>query len=808
WSNLGERSIESLIDLPAMETPEYRAAAEVLTVMLPTAIFIDEALNALALCLLVNLSLEHGNSDGSAFGYVMFARILGPYFGRPDLAFRFGKLAFDLVQRPGVDRFKGRVISVFGITVHPWTQPLGPSIEIARLSFDVARETGDLTFAAYTATCVISLFLASGKPLDETEIEAERAREFIAHSQFGAILDMVTSQRMLIRALRGTLPSLSSFDEPGFDEAEYVRHLEESPNLAMTACWHFVRKLQATFLAGDYTAALAAAAKAEALLWTSAAFLEVAEFHFYRGMASGAFHDTAPAAERDAHKQTLIADADRMAVWAKSGAATFESGAKILRAEVARVEGRELVAMGFYEEAIRSARTNGLVHVEAIANERAARFHAGRNFDTIAHSYLTNARACWARWGAHGKVRQLERLHPALVEPTVTVPAAPAARPATLEDLDLTAVVRTSQVVSGEVGLERVLRSLIVIALEHAGAGRGLLILKRGDELAIEAEGTTTPNGVDVAVRRAPIAPDRLPRSMVQHVVGTQETVLLDDAQKRNRFSKDPYLAHGSSRSVLCLPIVQQTEVAGVLYLENTLLPDVFTPARLEVLKLLASHAAILLENAALGEKDALLKEVHHRVKNNLQLISSLLNLQGARVADPGVAELFADCRNRVRSMALVHEILYRAGSFSQIPMDSHLRSLCAALGRAYDAGQRGVDLKLELDAIQLDANQAVTCGLIVNELVSNALKYAFPDGRTGQVRVGFHRAPDSQLVLSVRDDGIGLRLPIELEKSESLGLQLVHDLTQQLHGAVTVSSDGGASFTITFGDEGRGAGR
>ena len=186
---------------------------------------------------------------------------------------------------------------------------------------------------------------------------------------------------------------------------------------------------------------------------------------------------------------------------------------------------------------------------------------------------------------------------------------------------------------------------------------------------------------------------------------------------------------------------------------------------------------------ASLEEKEALLKEVHHRVKNNLQLISSLLSLQAARIAEPAVAELFAESRNRVRSMALVHENLYRAGNFARISMATHIQNLCARFNPCVRHERRHVELAIRIGDVQLDLDRAVPCGLIVNELVSNALKHAFPDGRAGRVCVELQPFGDKQHVLVVGDDGVGLPADLDHRRANSLGLQLVDDLTQQLHG-------------------------
>ena len=240
--------------------------------------------------------------------------------------------------------------------------------------------------------------------------------------------------------------------------------------------------------------------------------------------------------------------------------------------------------------------------------------------------------------------------------------------------------------------------------------------------------------------------------------------------------------------------------LTGLLYLENSLAPYVFTPARVTVLQLLASQAAISLENATLEEKEALVKEMHHRVKNNLQLVSSLLNLQAARVTDPTVAELFIDSRDRVRSMALVHENLYRAGDYARVPMRHHVETLCAQIERAYRGREDRISLDVAVENIQLDLDRATSCGLIINELLSNAFKHAYPGNAPGRIAIILAQQGGDG-VLTVRDDGIGMPavLAAELDASTSLGLQLVGDLVQQLHGSLTLGPPPGAEFTVRF---------
>ena len=266
---------------------------------------------------------------------------------------------------------------------------------------------------------------------------------------------------------------------------------------------------------------------------------------------------------------------------------------------LARIEEREFDALRLYETAIRCAREHGFVQNEALAYELAARFCAAHGMETAAHAYLHHARNCYDRWGALGKVKQLDALYPRLHDEHASASAAVTIG-TPVGQLDVATVVKASQALSSEILLPKLIERLMRIVVEHAGAERGLLILLREDELRIEAEATTGQGGARVHVRQKDITPSDLPQSALQYVIRTRERVLLDDASAGSLYSEDEYVRQRRPRSVLCLPIVKQTKLAGAFYLENNLTPGVFTSDRIAVLELLASQAAISLENASL----------------------------------------------------------------------------------------------------------------------------------------------------------------------------------------------------------------
>jgi PAS domain S-box-containing protein len=599
WAQLESRTIEELIDLPLMSDPASLATLDVLTKLTAPAWYTDANLLSLVICRAVNLSVEGGNCDASCFAYVTLGLLAGPHFGDYQAGYRFGRLGYDLVEQRGLKRFQARTYMNFGNVVLPWTRHVRAGRDLVRRAFEAANQIGDLVFAAFCCHHVNTNLLAAGDPLDEVQAEAERGLAFAQNMRFGLAIDFIAAQLGLIRTLRGSTPHFGCFDDEQFDEARLERRFSENPNLAIAECWYWIRKLQARFFAGDYAAALEASERAQRLLWTSPSLFDTAEYHFYGALSRAASCESAAAGERRQHVEALVAHHRQLEIWAANCPENFENRAVLVGAEISRIEGRALDAMDLYEQAIRSARANGFVHNEALAYELAARFYAARGFEEIAQMYLRNARDGYVAWGADGKVRQLDELYPHLREEE-RAPAPTSTIGAPVEHLDLATVIKVSQAVSGEIVLETLIDTLMRTAIEQAGAERGLLILSRGAESRIEAEATTGADAVVVQLGDQAVTASVLPESMLHYVLRTRESVILDDAAAQFPFAADPYLRERPARSILCLPLITQAKLIGVLYLENTLTARVFAPARNAVLKLLASQAAIALENARL----------------------------------------------------------------------------------------------------------------------------------------------------------------------------------------------------------------
>ena len=421
WQTLNAHTIESLIDLPLMTDPKISTAMRVLSALAGPAIFTDFQLCCLLACRMVNLSIQHGVSGASAFAYACLGTVLGTNFHRYRDGYRFARLACDLVEKHGFTAYDTKVYHAMGLAAF-WTEPLTSVIELRRATTRTAAERGDLTFACYGMHQTITYLLTRNDPLDAVWREAEMALDFARKANFRDVVDLIVSQQRFIASMQGRDATFSAFSDERFDEAAFEAQLA-SVRTPTVNCLYWIRKLKARYLSGDYAEAQAAADKAKSLLWTSAVQLQLFDYYYYAALTVAALYEEASADEQSGWRELLPAHREQLREWADNYSPTFSDKHALVSAEIARLEGRDLEAMRLYEQAIRSARENGFVQYEALAHEAAARFYTARGFEKVACVYLGDARYCYRRWGAEGKVRQLEQLYPQLREDSTPPPA-------------------------------------------------------------------------------------------------------------------------------------------------------------------------------------------------------------------------------------------------------------------------------------------------------------------------------------------------------------------------------------------------
>jgi predicted ATPase/signal transduction histidine kinase/ActR/RegA family two-component response regulator len=603
-ANLAGRSIADIVDAPAVTDPNAKTLIALLVDSLPAAYASWASHFPLLSATAVKLCLRHGNCAAACHAYANYAIGLTSFPEAVPMGFELSRMALRLNEKLGDRAFRGRVLFLHGTFINYWREHLAGDLPLLEQAFSDCLEVGDLAHAGYVAWAIPWHAVEKGDSLPAVLNLSQKYATFARDTRNAPTVAVIRLVRQFVATLKGTTLGPTSFDDGTFDEAATLNALEKAiarPALSL----YYTMKQQLAFLHGLPEESLGYWARASETKASATSMLHQTTSCFYHALALAAVYRKAPVREQPALLRTLEQERQKLERWANNCPANFQNRYALVSAELARIEDRDLDAIRLYEGAIRSARENGFVHHEALASELAGRFYLGRNLDTNGLAHLRDARACYVRWGAAAKVKQLDQQYPHLVESRLLASSATVAmRP---EQLDLHAVAKASQTISSEIVLDKLLRTLLTIVLEQGGADRACLVLRRGETLCIEAEATVDPQGiVTIDLEPAPLeGSPRIPASVVQYAHRTKERVILnDDTSGGTQLADDDYFVAHRPKSVLCLPILRQGEVVGLLYLENDLLAAAFTPDRLVALELLATQAAISLENALLLAKE------------------------------------------------------------------------------------------------------------------------------------------------------------------------------------------------------------
>jgi PAS domain S-box-containing protein len=593
---LGNRNIGELLDAPVPADPDVRTIISLLGGALAPTYIARPHLFPLVVAKAVNFFIRFGNTEESCHAYTCYGAILVSLSEDISAGFAVSEMALRLNEKFKDAKLKGRVLLVHGALVNSWKRPLETSLSILDQAYTACMQVGDFPHASYGLNNTAWLLLEKGEPLDVILDAFPNYTALAKQIQNETAYNTLMFQQRLLESLKGVVRTAPEDD--AFDEIESVAFLEQA-NFSLGIAVYHITKMVTAFTFGRHSEALVIAAKAEAMRSGILGMIHEMTCSFYHVLSMTALYPQATVSVRRHYKQAIDRHRQKFELWAQNCPENFLGRLALLTAEIARIEGREIEAMRGYEDAIRLLQENGVVHIEGLSHELAAQFCAARGLGTIADAYLRNARHCYLRWGALGKVKQLDELYPLLSEAGPS-PAGSGSIGAPLEYLDVATVTKLSQALSSEIVFEKLIQQLMAIAIEHAGADRGLLMLCTGEDAQIEAEAKTRCDGLEVCLIRTPATESELPLTILHYVLRTRNSVVLSDALVRHEFSSDGYLARNRCRSVFCLPLVRQVKLIGVLYLENSLAPGAFSPARASLLKVLASQAAISLENSHL----------------------------------------------------------------------------------------------------------------------------------------------------------------------------------------------------------------
>ncbi|OJT17915.1 serine/threonine protein kinase [Archangium sp. Cb G35] len=632
------RHIEALLDLPPMSEPTAQLAAELLSATVTASYFISQQLLVLLTLRQVRLSLEHGNSRFSPYGYAAYGFVVSTLRDDPATGRRFSLLAFELATRLKDPMQQARALYIHVAYLEQWTRSARAGIPQLAKAYKGLLESGDWLHAGHCSTFLSWQRLALGESLPDVLAENQRFLE-----QFAAQKDVTNLQ--MHRAFRRALLQLTGAPE---EESSRESH---PPHFGADAMAHITQvRLEQRYLFRQFEEALALAREGSVYMpFTLDAFLRTTHA-FYYALSAAAVYPRASVEQR----QELLAAMEQQRAWlekcAQRAPENFSPYHVLFLAELARVKGQHVEAHTRYEEAIAAARSSGFTSVEAIACEQACRFQAERNRLPLASAYLVEALNAYERWGAAGKVHLLATEQSHLLRAygaslrawdhklqQAGLPALPPTADLTSTDslaevLDISSVMKASQAISSELHFPQLAANLIDILMESTGAQRGVLVLQREEDFFVEASGEMGHGSAPLLPVERMAHSDALCHTIAELVLSTGTHLLLDDASSQEPFRAEPYVSRHHVRSVLCVPILHRKQLLGLVYLENNLTPGAFNSNRLKAVGMLLAQAAISLENAGLYRKlEKSHRTLEHRVQERTeQLHSKNAELEGA----------------------------------------------------------------------------------------------------------------------------------------------------------------------------------
>jgi predicted ATPase/signal transduction histidine kinase/tRNA A-37 threonylcarbamoyl transferase component Bud32 len=591
---LGERPVESLIDLPFMTDPDMKPVMGLLAALTWPAFFTNDKLLALHLCHMVALTLRHGNSPAAASGYAWYGSVISPLFKDYHKGYAFGRLACDFIERYDGSAYRAKTLFTMG-HLSLWVKPVSAAMELYRSAFQHALQSGDLLVACYCNIFLTTVPLFAGTELTELHRGMAASIDFARKVGFKQGEDMLRVSLALVQQLRGVNGSFESLSMEGFNEREFEAQLKG--RMATLKFWYATLKARSRFMCGAYEEARHAMEEARALLWSTIGRIHLLAYHFDRALILAACYRAASAQQQQEYLEDLREHQRQLAEWAANNPELFRAPERMVSAELDRLLGRADVAPHTYEEAIQVARKYQLVHLAALASELAAGFWKEQRIPALAMFYARRAREAYEQWGADGKVRHLDMQWSDLSGRS-TPSQDSTSYDSESNQLDAITLVKAQQAISSEINLEKLVATLMRVVLENAGAQRGALLLLQGEVLKVEAlvessggEGEPVPPEAGV---------QELPWTLLSYVRRAGEPVLINNTFEPHPFSSDAFFSHSQARSLVCLPLQRKERFYGVLYLENSLTTEAFRSGRITLLQHLASQATISIENARL----------------------------------------------------------------------------------------------------------------------------------------------------------------------------------------------------------------
>ncbi|MBF0237380.1 MAG: AAA family ATPase [SAR324 cluster bacterium] len=602
---LAGKKTGELLNLPETTDPHKLAAARIGSKLAFAAFVAAPELLPLLVFDRVCSSIIYGNTPLSAYGYAAYGMILCGPLGEINAGYEFGQLALNLLDQFPSAEIRPSILFIVNTCIVPWKQHVRDTMAPLLEAWQLGIETGNFEYAALAAMSYCVHAYLAGKELNTLEQEMKRYADSLRQIRQDTILQFhqIGMQAVSNLLTNHTTPWVLTGDH--FHEEAMISYYEKIHNhVALSIV--YINKLVLAYMFGHHAEALEWCKQTKKYLDSGVSIHTIPIFYMIDSLiklavyADGLSNSATP---RMHLLHYVPSNQRKLKKWADQAPQNFMHRYLLVEAERAAVAGKNKKAMELYDEAIETATTHQYLQDAAVANERAARFYLKNGNEKIARIYLQEARYGFEKWGASAKVTHLRNTYPDLLTLGRAAPQS-AEENQSMESLDLVSVMKVTQVLSGEINLHVLLQKMMAIMIENAGAQQGALLLNMDGEWQIVSRGVLEQNQVHVSQMQTRYdhqsSQNPFPSTVVDHVIQTRTPVVLDHATNHGSFTDHEYVLANKVQSVLCLPLLYQGSLTGVLYLENNLVAGVFHENRLKMLRWISAQIAISLENARL----------------------------------------------------------------------------------------------------------------------------------------------------------------------------------------------------------------
>jgi predicted ATPase/signal transduction histidine kinase/tRNA A-37 threonylcarbamoyl transferase component Bud32 len=851
-------NIEKIFNLPEMTDPLQLAKLRILSHISNAAYITDYVLLLKVVFAMVNLCLKYGNSAFASYTYIYYGVLLCDVVGNIDTGYRLGQIGISLLDLYREPQIKARVTCVFNACLRHWKEPLKKTIEPLKNTIELGIESGDLEIGGYSIIGYCSNLLYLGESLDSIEQKCQKYISVLRQFKLQYFLYYMQITHQFALNLLDRSPDKLMLVGEAFNEIEMFPVLTALNNQTSLAHAHINKGILA-YIFRDTELAISHLQEVKKYKQETGK-ISIYQANFYYSLALLARYTYVSPQQQSEFLYRVELNQKEMKNWAYHAPDNFQCDCDLIEAEKARVLGQHDRAIELYNQSIRSVQKINNPQKEAIINELIGEFYLSFHQDKIARIYLANAYSNYKSWGAIAKVKHLEKKYPQFLCEIGTRKIGnndadsldSLTKSWSTPALDLASVLQASQTISEEIIFDRLLEKLLKIILENSGAQKGFLCLKKNDILEVVAVASSRGKRI---VKTSSVNTNKirfLPRSTLDYVARTKKYIVLPDSNDRTLFINDPYYQTRKTKSVLCAPIVKQNNLIGVIYLENNLITDAFTPDRVEIATLLCTQAAISLENAKLYQdlqqskaieraarqmskaldkekelnelKSRFISITSHEFRTPLATImgsNELLERYGSKWEEDKKQIHYDRITSAVKRMnRLLEDVLLLgkndAGKIELKPVPTNLILFCQTIFQEISLGidrdKDKYELVFSANHEEFEANlDENLLRHILNNLLVNAIKYS-PNGG----RIDFKLICAShKVIFKIEDRGVGIpdadreHLFEFFHRSQNvgqipgtgLGLAIVKKLVDLHGGTIVVDSvvDRGSIFTVTI---------